>query len=111
MAWPLGRCRPPTLPAMGQNRQKLGIYCLLTPLRQLSQDGATMNESEKQFSLTRAALSAGGRAETKFLSLRGGEVGEHREAFEVQVRFNRGARIEATFPKRGEAIAFLRGLA
>ena len=72
-----------------------------------------MNESEKQVSLTRAALSAGGRAETKFLSLslRGGEVGEHREAFEVQVRFNRGARIEATFPKRGEAIAFLRGLA
>ena len=57
MAWPLGRCRPPTLPAMGKNRQKLGIYCLLTPLRQLSQDGATMNESEKQFSFTRAALS------------------------------------------------------
>ena len=23
--------RPPTLPAMGQNRQKLGIYCSLTP--------------------------------------------------------------------------------
>ncbi|MCX6926463.1 MAG: hypothetical protein NT154_25130 [Verrucomicrobia bacterium] len=25
LAWPLGRCRPPTLSAMGQNRQKLGI--------------------------------------------------------------------------------------
>jgi hypothetical protein len=36
------------------------------------------------------------------------EDGEHREAFEVQVRFNTGARIEATFPKRAEAIAFLR---
>jgi hypothetical protein len=39
------------------------------------------------------------------------EDGEHREAFEVQVRFNTGARIEATFPKRAEAIAFLRGFA
>jgi hypothetical protein len=28
-----------------------------------------MNESEKQFSFTRAALSTGGRAESKFLSL------------------------------------------
>jgi hypothetical protein len=37
------------------------------------------------------------------------EAGEHREAFEVQVRFNTGARIEATFPSRSEAIAFLRG--
>ena len=36
------------------------------------------------------------------------EDGEQREAFEVQVRFNTGARIEATFPKRVEAIAFLR---
>jgi hypothetical protein len=36
------------------------------------------------------------------------EDGEQREAFEVQVRFNTGARIEATFPKRAEAIAFLR---
>ena len=39
------------------------------------------------------------------------EEGEHREAFEVQVRFNTGARIEATFPKRAEAIAFLRSFA
>ena len=39
------------------------------------------------------------------------EDGEQRESFEVQVRFNTGAKIEATFPKRTEAIAFLRGLA
>ena len=39
------------------------------------------------------------------------EDGEQREAFEVQIRFNTGARIEATFPKRAEAIAFLRGFA
>lgn len=36
------------------------------------------------------------------------EDGEQREAFEVQVRFNTGAKIDATFPKRAEAIAFLR---
>jgi hypothetical protein len=30
-AWPLGRCRPPTVLAMGQNRQKTGKACLLTP--------------------------------------------------------------------------------
>ncbi len=36
------------------------------------------------------------------------ESGEQREVFEVQVRFNNGAKIEATFPKRTEAIAFLR---
>jgi len=34
--------------------------------------------------------------------------GEHRESFEIQVRFNTGAKIDATFPKRAEAIAFLR---
>jgi hypothetical protein len=39
------------------------------------------------------------------------EDGEQREAFEVQVRFNTGAKIEATFPKRAEAISFLRGFA
>ena len=37
------------------------------------------------------------------------EDGEQREAFEVQIRFNTGAKIEATSPKRAEAIAFLRG--
>ena len=39
------------------------------------------------------------------------EDGEQREAFEVQVRFNTGAKIEATFPKRSEAITFLRSFA
>lgn len=39
------------------------------------------------------------------------EEGEQREAFEVQIRFNTGARIEATFQKRAEAIAFLRSFA
>jgi hypothetical protein len=31
LAWPLGRCRPPTALAMGQNRQKTGDTCLLPP--------------------------------------------------------------------------------
>ena len=44
-------------------------------------------------------------------SLRPREGGEQRETFEVQVRFNTGAKIEATFPKRAEAIAFLRSFA
>jgi hypothetical protein len=39
------------------------------------------------------------------------EDGDQREAFEVQVRFNTGAKIDATFPKRTEAIAFLRSFA
>ncbi len=39
------------------------------------------------------------------------EESEHRELFEIQVRFNTGAKIEATFPKRAEAIAFLRTFA
>jgi len=39
------------------------------------------------------------------------EGGEHRESFEVQVRFNTGAKIDATFPGRDEAIAFLRSFA
>lgn len=39
------------------------------------------------------------------------EDGEQRESFEVQIRFNTGAKIEATFPKRAEAIAFLRSSA
>lgn len=39
------------------------------------------------------------------------EEGEQREAFEVQVRFNTEAKIDATFLKRAEAIAFLRGFA
>ena len=36
------------------------------------------------------------------------EEGEQREMFEIVVRFNNGAKIEATFPKRLEAISFLR---
>ena len=36
------------------------------------------------------------------------ETGEQRESFEIQIRFNTGAKIDATFPKRAEAIAFLR---
>jgi hypothetical protein len=36
------------------------------------------------------------------------EHGEQREMFEIVVRFNNGAKIEATFPTRPEAIAFLR---
>lgn len=36
------------------------------------------------------------------------EEAQSREYFEIQVRFNTGARIEATFPSRQEAIAFLR---
>ena len=39
------------------------------------------------------------------------EDGEQRESFEVQVRFNTGAIIDATFPKRLEAIGFLRSFA
>jgi hypothetical protein len=36
------------------------------------------------------------------------EDAQSREYFEIQIRFNTGARIEATFPGRQEAIAFLR---
>ena len=39
------------------------------------------------------------------------EDGEQRESFEVQLRFNTGAKIDAAFPKRAEAIAFLRSFA
>jgi hypothetical protein len=47
--------------------------------------------------------------EEKIYRLREGD--EQRESFEVQIRFNTGAKIDATFPKRAEAIAFLRGFA
>ena len=43
-------------------------YLAVNPLSHLWQDRAAMNASEKQFSFTRAALSTGGRAESKFLS-------------------------------------------
>lgn len=39
------------------------------------------------------------------------EGGEQRENFEIQIRFSNGAKIDATFPKRGEAVAFLRSFA
>ncbi len=39
------------------------------------------------------------------------EAGEERESFEVQMRFNTGAKIEATFSGRAEAISFLRTFA
>jgi hypothetical protein len=39
------------------------------------------------------------------------EGGEQREAFEVQIRFNNGSKIDATFLQRAEAIAFLRTFA
>jgi hypothetical protein len=47
--------------------------------------------------------------EEKSFQLR--ENGEQRELFEVQLRFNTSAKIEATFPNRAEAIAFPRGFA
>ena len=34
--------------------------------------------------------------------------GDQQKSIEIQVRFNTGAKIDATFPKREEAIAFLR---
>ena len=48
-----------------ENRQDWPVDAL----HQLWQAGAGMGESEKQFSFTRAALSTGGRAGSKFLSL------------------------------------------
>ena len=47
-----------------ENRQSM----LVAFLHQLWQDGAAMNESEKQFSFTRAASSTSGAAKSKFLS-------------------------------------------
>ena len=36
------------------------------------------------------------------------ENGESQKSVELQIRFNTGAKIDATFPERAEAIAFLR---
>jgi hypothetical protein len=44
-----------------ENRQNLPVAAL----RQVWQNGAAMNESEKQFSLTRAAPSTSGRAKNQ----------------------------------------------
>lgn len=40
-----------------------------------------------------------------------GQDHQQRETFEVQIRFNTGAKIDATFPGRDEAVEFLRGFA
>jgi hypothetical protein len=50
---------------MGQNRQKTRKTCLLTPSTSSRRIGAGMNESEKQFSFTRAASSTSGRAKNQ----------------------------------------------
>src|ERR1017187_8797723 len=55
-------CGGRTLP---ENRQRSPVDAL----RQAWQDGAAMNESEKQFSFSSAGLSTCGRAKSKFLSL------------------------------------------
>ena len=48
-------------------------------IHQLWQDGAGMNESEKQFSFTRAASSTSGAVKSKFLSVRGKYHGENNQ--------------------------------
>jgi hypothetical protein len=50
-------------PKLTESRQKLSVDAL----RQAWQDGAAMNESEKQFSFTRAASSTSGRAKKQIL--------------------------------------------
>src|ERR1039458_5889912 len=56
-----------------ENRQSLPVAAL----HQLWQDGAGMNESEKQFSFTRAASSTSGRAKNQIpISRRGRECGK-----------------------------------
>ena len=52
------------------NQQELPVAAL----HQLWQDGAAMNESEKQFSFTRAASSTMGARKTKFLSVDAGTI-------------------------------------
>ena len=39
IAWPPGRCRPPTVLAMRQNRQKTGKACLLPPSTSFGRTG------------------------------------------------------------------------
>jgi hypothetical protein len=52
---------------MGQNLQKTGKTCLLTPSARSGKMGGAMNEREKQFSFTRAAPSTSGRAKKQIL--------------------------------------------
>jgi hypothetical protein len=57
-------------PKPPEERQNL----LVEALHQLWQDGAGMNENEKQFSFTRAASSTSGRPKSEFYHfLRGGQ--------------------------------------
>jgi hypothetical protein len=51
-----------------ENRQNLRQNLPVVALHQLWQDGAGMNESEKQFSFTRAAPSTSGRAKNQISS-------------------------------------------
>ena len=60
-AHPTARQRPCAMRTPPESRQILSVDAL----RQVSQDGAAVNESEKQFSFTRAAPITGGRAKTK----------------------------------------------
>ena len=68
LAWPLGRSARPRS-GDGAKPPEYRQNMPVAPHCQDWQAGAAMNESEKQFSFTRAALRTGGRAETKFLSL------------------------------------------
>jgi hypothetical protein len=63
-AWPL----PPALAVADQAKPPEYMQNLpVDALRQAWQDGVAMNERQKQFSFARAALSTGGRPESKFL--------------------------------------------
>ena len=53
---------PPTRPCGGRTPRETRQNLPVDALRQASQDGAAMNEREKQFSFTRAAPSTSGRA-------------------------------------------------
>ena len=58
--WALGTTRRPDRP------RRAPQFLPVDALRQAWQDGAAMNESEKQFSFTRAASSTSGRAKNQF---------------------------------------------
>ena len=58
---------PPTRPCGGRTPRETRSNLPVDALRQAWQDGAAMNESEKQFSFTRAASSTSGRAKKQIL--------------------------------------------
>jgi len=107
-------------------RQPDATDCLLKALYRLHSADVTMFQSRLEASLLRGVISvrlAVLRGETiecediesailylveEARARRLREGSEVREMFEVVVRFNTGAKIEATFPNRSEAIAFLR---